>query len=79
MIGFGVAEFDAPLQGPVNPLDPVALTLKVYAVPFVSPVTTNGDAAPVAVKHPGVDVAVYVDTPDGYAPVQAGAVKATDT
>lgn len=65
---------DAALHGPV-PEVLVALTLKVYAVPVVRPLTVTGDAAPVPVMHPGVDVAVYVNvagTP------QAGAVNATD-
>lgn len=48
---------DAALQGPA-PLVPVALTLNVYDVPVVSPVTVKGEAAPEAVKFPGVDVTV---------------------
>jgi hypothetical protein len=52
-----VTLFDAALQGPV-PVPLVALTLKVYAVAAVRPVTTNGDAAPVVVTPPGVDVTV---------------------
>lgn len=75
----GVTLPEAALQGPVNPFDPVAFTLNVYAVLFVNPVTTRGEEAPDAVKHPGVDVAVYVATPAGYFPVQDGAVNATDT
>jgi hypothetical protein len=35
----------------------VAVTVKVYAVPFVKPLTVMGDA-PVPVKLPGDDVAV---------------------
>ena len=47
-------------------------------MPVDKPVTVKGEAAPDAVKPPGVDVAVYVDTPEGYLPVQAGAEKVTE-
>ena len=36
----------------------VAVTVKVYAVPFVSPVTVIGDEDPVAVRPPGEEVTV---------------------
>jgi len=36
----------------------VAVTVKVYAVPFVSPVTVTGLAEPVAVIPPGLEVTV---------------------
>ncbi len=36
----------------------VAVTVKVYVVPFVKPVTTSGDDPPVAVNPPGLDVTV---------------------
>jgi hypothetical protein len=49
--------FDAALQSPV-PVRFVALTLKVYAVPKVRPVTVSGEAAPDAVMLLGVDVTV---------------------
>jgi hypothetical protein len=55
----GVTEFDAELAVDV-PLAFVAVAVNVYAVPFVSPVTTIGDVAPVAVMFPGLDVTVYV-------------------
>jgi hypothetical protein len=45
---FGVTELLAALSGPVPALL-VALTLNVYAVPFVNPVTVIGDDPPVAV------------------------------
>jgi hypothetical protein len=35
-----------------------AVTVNVYAVPFASPVTTNGEPEPLAVKPPGLEVAV---------------------
>jgi hypothetical protein len=41
------------------PLALAAETANVYAVPLCRPVTVNGEA-PVAVKLPGVDVAVKV-------------------
>ena len=47
-------------------------------VPVVNPVTVKGDDAPDAVKQPGVDVAVYDETPEGYFPVHAGAENVTD-
>lgn len=53
-----------------------ALTLNVYAVPVVSPLTVMGDDAAVPVTHPGVDVAVYPVIVAG-TPAQAGAVNAT--
>jgi hypothetical protein len=55
----------------------VAITLKVYAVPFVNPVTTTGEDAPEAVLTPQLANAVYeVIAPP---PVQDGAVNATET
>ena len=38
----------------------VAVTVKVYVVPFVSPVMTIGELPPVAVNPPTFDVTVYV-------------------
>src|SRR5690606_10254834 len=53
----GVAAAEAALSAPV-PTALVALTLKVYSVSLVRPSTTMGDAVPVPVKPPGVEVAV---------------------
>ena len=50
-------------------------TVKVYAVPFVNPVTVIGEEAPVAVTDPGDDVTTY-SVPAGF-PRYAGAVKVT--
>jgi hypothetical protein len=36
----------------------VAVTVKVYAVPLVRPLTTTGEVAPVPVIPPGLDVTV---------------------
>jgi hypothetical protein len=52
----GVTEFDAA-DVAVCPVVDVAVTVKVYAVPFVKPETVIG-LAPVPVKPPGLDVAV---------------------
>ena len=51
--------FEAALHA-LTPDAFVALTLKVYEVPQVRPVTVRGEDAPDAVLQPGVDVAVYV-------------------
>jgi hypothetical protein len=48
----------------------------VYAVPLVKPVTVRGEDAPLAVKLPGLDVAVYDVMAEP--PVFAGAVKVMD-
>jgi hypothetical protein len=53
----------------------VACTVNVYAVPLASPETTMGDAAPVPVKPPGVDVTVYPVI--GLPPSKAGPVNVT--
>ena len=56
----------------VNPAMLVAVTLHVYDWPLVSPVTTTGDALPVALPD-GVHVAVYCVI--GLPPLEDGAVK----
>ncbi len=40
------------------PTELVAVTVKVYAVPFVSPVTVNGEPAPLTAIFPGLEVTV---------------------
>jgi hypothetical protein len=68
--GFGVViELLAALAGPVPP-GVVPVTLNVYEVFAVSPVTVIGDA-PEPVPPEGVDVAVYVTAP---VPASVGAV-----
>lgn len=59
------------------PAEFVAVTVNVYAVPFVRPVTTNGLIAPLTVAPPGL--AVTVKPVIRLPPLNAGAVKATDT
>jgi hypothetical protein len=53
----GVALFDAALAEPV-PVEFVAVTVNVYAVPLVKPDTVIGEDAPVPVKLPGLEVTV---------------------
>ena len=53
----GVIEFEADEAGPV-PAEFVAVTVKVYAVPFVSPVTAIGELLPEEVIPPGDEVTV---------------------
>ena len=70
----GVTLFEAAEAGPV-PIALVALTVKVYAVPFVKPVTVIGLDAPDAVMLPGLEVTVYEVM--GLPPFEAGGVKVT--
>jgi hypothetical protein len=70
----GVTEFEAAL-GKLLPVAFVAITVKVYAVPLVSPVTIIGLAVPVLVILPGVEVTVYPVIADP--PLLAGAVNVT--
>ena len=53
----GVTLFDAADAEPV-PMPFVAVTLNVYAVPFVSPLTVIGLVEPVPVRPPGLEVTV---------------------
>ena len=53
----GVTAFDAD-DAKLIPALLVAVTVKVYEVPLVSPVTVMGDAGPVAVMPPGDEVTV---------------------
>ena len=53
----GVTAFDAADAEPVPELF-VAVTVNVYAVPLVKPVTTRGLADPLPVTLPGEDVTV---------------------
>ena len=53
----GVTAFEAADGAPV-PTKFVAVTVKVYDVPFVRPVTVSGLALPVTVFPPGFDVTV---------------------
>jgi hypothetical protein len=53
----GITLFDAAEAWPVPALF-VAVTVNVYATPFVSPATVIGLPVPVPVKPPGLDVTV---------------------
>ena len=71
----GVTELEAVLETEV-PTAFVAATVKVYAVPFVRPVTTVGIAVvEVALRLPGFDVIAYRVIGDP--PVEDGAEKET--
>ncbi len=54
-----VTEFDESEDG-LAPMEFVAVTVKVYAVPFVRPVTVTEVLVVVAVTLPGSDVTVYL-------------------
>jgi hypothetical protein len=58
------------------PIALVAVTVNVYEVDDVKPVTVNGEDAPAAVSPPGLDVTVYEVIAE--LPLYAGAVKVTD-
>ena len=66
---------DDALEAAPVPTELVAVTVKVYAVPLVNPVTVIGEDVPVAVMPPGEEVTVYpaIAAP----PVFDGAVKLT--
>ena len=49
---------DEALEAVPVPTRLVAVTVKVYAVPLISPITVIGDEVPVAVKPPGEEVTV---------------------
>ena len=51
----GVTAADA-VEATLEPIALMALTVKVYAVSFVSPLTMIGELAPVATTPPGLDV-----------------------
>jgi hypothetical protein len=72
---FGVTPDDATEALPAPTLL-VAVTVKVYTVPFVKPVTTIGLDEPEPKSPPGLDVTVYevIDAP----PVEVGAINATE-
>jgi len=73
--GAGVTEFEAEL-GELVPLTFVAVTVNVYAVPLVRPVTEIGLVEPVPVKLPGFDVTVYPVIAEP--PLLVGAVNVID-
>jgi hypothetical protein len=73
---FGVTELLAALAGPV-PVAFVAVTVNVYEVPIVKPLTVIGEAEPVPVSPPGLEVTVNPVIVAGY-PAYAGAVKVTE-
>jgi hypothetical protein len=71
---YGVKLFDALDAEPV-PVPFVAVTVNVYAVPFVSPLIVHAVAVEMQVMPPGDDVTVY-DVGD-WPPLAVGAVQVT--
>jgi hypothetical protein len=71
----GVIEFDAEEATDSAPVVEIATTVKVTAVPAVSPVTVIGELEPVAVC-PVLDATLYVTDP--VLPRYVGAVKGTE-
>ena len=69
-----VTEFDESEDG-LAPMEFVAVTVKVYAVPFVRPVTVTEVLVVVAVTLPGSDVTVYLVI--GLPPSSNGAFQVT--
>ena len=70
----GVTLLEGADAGPV-PAALVAVTVNVYAVPLVSPLTMIGEAAPLVAMPPGEDVTAYDVI--GEPPFEAGGVNAT--
>lgn len=54
----GVAELDEEDASDETPYEVVAVTVNVYAVPLLRPVTTIGEDEPLAVAPPGLAVTV---------------------
>ena len=69
-----VTEFDAS-EGTLVPMEFVAVTVKVYVVPLVRPVTATEVPVVVAVNPPELDVTVYSVT--ALPPESAGALQVT--
>jgi hypothetical protein len=59
----------------LDPMKLIAVTVKVYAMPLVSPVTVIGPAVPVALMLPGLVVTVYPEMV--LPPLLVGGVKLT--
>jgi hypothetical protein len=57
-VAIGVTAVDGE-EATELPFELVATTVKVYAVPFVNPVTLRGELAPVTEILPGLEVTVY--------------------
>jgi len=70
----GVTAFDGA-EAPDQPAPLSALTVKVYAVPFVSPETVQESAEVRHIRPPGEELTWYVDT--GKEPADSGAAQET--
>ncbi len=78
MFGSGTTELDV-VDAPEVPMAFVAVTVKVYEVPFVSPVTTIGLCDPDAVAPSGDAVTVYVVMAEPFAPSPLNAMVACES
>lgn len=56
-VAMGVTAFEAA-EAELTPAEFVAVTVKVYVVPLVRPVTVMGEPVPVAAMPPGFEVTV---------------------
>jgi hypothetical protein len=75
IFGSGVTELEV-VDAPEVPMAFVAVMVKVYEVPFVSPDTTIGLCDPVAVAPPGDAVTVYEEIGEPFAPAPENAIVA---
>jgi hypothetical protein len=75
IFGSGVTELEVDDALEV-PMPFVAVIVKVYGVPFVSPVTIIGLCDPVAVAPPGDAVTVYEEIGDPFDPAPENAIVA---
>jgi hypothetical protein len=78
MFGSGTTELDV-VDAPEVPIALVAVTVNVYEVPFVNPVTTIGLCDPDAVAPPGEAVTVYVVIAEPFAPSPLNAMVACES
>ena len=78
IFGSGITELEA-LEAVEVPIALVAVTVNVYEVPFVNPVTTIGLCDPDAVAPPGEAVTVYVVIAEPFAPSPLNAMVACES
>jgi hypothetical protein len=75
IFGSGITELEV-VDALEVPMPLVAVMVKVYEVPFVSPDTTIGLCDPVAVAPPGDAVTVYKEIGEPFAPAPENAIVA---
>jgi hypothetical protein len=78
IFGSGITELEA-VEAVEVPIALVAVTVNVYEVPFVSPVTTIGLCDPDAVAPSGEAVTVYVVIAEPFAPSPLNAMVACES